>query len=181
MERTRRLTGITRRIEVVVTASFALYSLLYLSGAFHWAGLYIYSVSHAAIVLGFILLVAFLRLPPYKGAPRDRLPWYDILFILLSLAGTLYIALNVNKIISEQRLTTLADEVLGIITVLMLLEAVRRAVSPVLSVLGALFFLYPLFADKAPGFLERAPVSLERIIAVQYMYPTGVFGSTLHL
>lgn len=180
MERHRRYTGVMGKVVTVVTMGYALYCLLYLGGVFHRIGIYVYGVTHTALVLSFVLLFAFLNIPAHKGAPRDRLPWYDVLFIILSLVGTLYIAIAAQKIALEERAITPFQQTLCVITTAMLLEAVRRAVSPILTVLGALFFVYPMFADKAPGFLEQPAWGLDRIATVQYLNPTGIFSSVTY-
>lgn len=181
MERNRRYTGVMGKVVRWVTMSFGLYLLLHLGGAFHWLGIYIYDASHVAILLAFVLLFTFLNIPAHKGAPRDRLPWYDVIFIALSLAGTLYIAIQARSIVLAHRGASQYEQVLCLITVAIILEATRRAISPILSVLGAIFFLYPLFADKAPGFLEVPAWGLDRVTAVQYLYSTGILGSTMNI
>ena len=181
MERKRRYKGLMGKVVRWLTIAFGLYILLYLGGVFHWFGVYIYDTSHLAILLAFILIFTFLNIPAYRGAPRDKLPWYDIILIILTLVVTVYIAVQARDIVLAHRGATEYEQVLAVIEVVLILEASRRAVSPILSVLGALFFVYPMFADMAPGFLQVPSWSLARITSVQYLYPTGILGSTMNV
>jgi len=63
----------------------------------------------------------------------------------------------------------------------MILEACRRAVTWILSLLGVIFFVYPLVADSMPGLLERPNVSIQRVIDAMYLHPMGIFSNVEHL
>lgn len=179
----RQHTGTMAAVVDTVTIIFALYAIAYLSGILHWLNVYVYGGFHTALVFTFALVLAFLNIPATKNAPRDRLPWYDAIAAVLSLVGGLYVAVNAETIAAEgySSLLNPFSMTLGLMTIALVLEAARRAVSPILSILGLLFFLYPLFADYAPGFLERPPVGLSRAVGVQYLLPYGMFGSITHV
>ncbi|HCY85536.1 MAG TPA: C4-dicarboxylate ABC transporter permease, partial [Desulfobacteraceae bacterium] len=68
--------------------------------------------------------------------------------------------------------------ILGGMMILLLLEAVRRAVVPAMAFLIAGFFLYLFAAPYLPGVFYAKPVTLSEIIEMQYLITdAGIFGS----
>lgn len=103
MENRRRYSGVMGKVVKGITITFAVYMILFLSGIFNLLGIYIYDGSNDAIVFAFILVFTFLNFPAHKNATKNRLPWYDILLIILGLVGTIYIAVNAADIVSAQK------------------------------------------------------------------------------
>ena len=97
------------------------------------------------IHLLFLLPIAFILFPATAKSPKDRITFFDGLFAFLAILPPLYL------MISDQRLTyrlqfidpvLTIELVLGVINIILLLEAIRRAVVPAMSVLIGLFFIY---------------------------------------
>ena len=105
-------------------------------------------------VLSLLLLaIAFLCFPAHRGAPRDRVPWYDL---ALSAASVVVVGYFVAT--SEQALmmgweygaprTAFA---FSVALWLLVLEGARRTGGTVIFAVILLFSLYPTFADRVPG------------------------------
>ena len=75
------------RFVTVVALAMCFYHLFYLLRVLDAFGLYLISEAYRGLSLAFILFLAFLLIPATKGAPRDRLPWYDAILALIALAG----------------------------------------------------------------------------------------------
>lgn len=107
-------------------------------------------------LVGVFLSTVFLNFPISKAGPKDRVPWYDILFFLLTIACIAYLMFNAVRISNEAWLYS--GPTLSIIVSIVLwglvLEALRRTAGLTLLIFGIVFSLYPLFAEHMPGFLE---------------------------
>ena len=80
------------------------------------------------------------------------------------------------------------DVIVGVITVITVLEAARRVVGPTLTAIAILFLLYalagqrgelPWLSDFIPGLLAHRGYSIERVISQLTMGAEGIFGIPL--
>jgi TRAP transporter 4TM/12TM fusion protein len=68
--------------------------------------------------------------------------------------------------------------VLGTIMIVLLLEAIRRAVVPAMAYLIAAFFAYLYIAPYPPGVFYSKPIVFSEIVEMQFLITdTGIFGS----
>jgi TRAP transporter 4TM/12TM fusion protein len=133
------------------------------------------------IHLLFLLPIAFILFPATSKSPKDRVTFFDSLFALLAILPPLFL------MISDERLTyrlnfidpvLTIELVLGIINIILLLEAIRRAVVPAMTALIGLFFVYLFFAPHLSGVFYNELVPLAEIIEMQYlMTQEGIYGS----
>ncbi len=133
------------------------------------------------IHLLFLLPIAFILFPATSKSPKDRITFFDGLFAFLSILPPLFL------LISNQRLTyrmpfidsvTNIELILGIINIVLLLEAIRRAVVPAMSLLIGLFLGYLFIAPNLSGVFFNKAIKLSEIIEMQYlMTEEGIYGS----
>ena len=120
--------------------------------------------------LGFALVLAYLILPWRSSGKIDQPGWFDLVLLLGSLAAAAYpILFNtyiVNRMYYVDPLRP-ADFVLGIMMIILLLEATRRAVGLALPLTAALFLVYAYFF---------AGFDIEILLDQLYMTTEGVFG-----
>ncbi len=179
---TRQYKGLAGRFLWWLDVLFGTYVVLTMAGIFQMLGLFILSLRYDAIFLMYVLVLTYIYNPMTKNSPRDRLPWYDAIAILLGIICTGYIAIMAAELPERPsaEITTL-EVVLGSICVLLVLEGVRRTVGTVLTVLGVLFLIYPFISNHLPAFLECSPSSLDEVIRLLYVFPYGLFGPLLHI
>jgi len=71
-----------------------------------------------------------------------------------------------------------AELILGGIMIVLILEAIRRVVSPVMFGLVVIGFAYLIFCEYLPGFFHFRDISISEIIEGMYLYNgNGIFGS----
>ena len=120
--------------------------------------------------MAFAMVLAFLILPAWTGGKADRPGGVSLLMAVGALAACLYPALSTDYIYSRMiyidPLKT-ADWVFGVIMIVLLLEATRRAVGLALPVTAVLFLGYGL----AFGNVDL-PVLMEQL----YISTEGIFG-----
>lgn len=71
------------------------------------------------------------------------------------------------------------ENLLGILTIVVVLEAARRIVNPALVYVAIGFLLYPLAAPYLPGTLHAIPVGWQAVVEFNYLTYGGIFGIPL--
>ncbi len=110
---------------------------------------------------------------------RQYIPVYDIILALMAAGAALYIWFDFEGIISRSGLPTRADVVMGVIMIVLLLEAARRSLGPALSILALIFIAYSFAGPFMPQFLRHRGVPLDFFINDMYLADTGIFGVPL--
>jgi len=178
----RQYKGIPGTLIRAITVLFPIYLLLYISGVFNYTNIFIYPVSHRALTLMFVLVMTYLWFPASKGSPRDRLPWYDAIAIVLSIAVNLYIVLFSEKLTERLYVPpTILEQAFTLIIVALILEGVRRTTGLTLTIIGLLFFIYPFMAGYLPAFLHSRSQGLPRVAEMVYVFPHGIYGTLLDM
>ncbi len=135
---------------------------------------------HRAIHLLFTMVLVFLIYPAKKSSPKVSLS--NFLLLAVSVAAILHIFIDYEYFITRypyvHPLTTV-DLILGILLVLILLEAARRSIGSAMPMTAIFFILYGYAGPYMPGLLHHAGVNTETIIDQLYMTTEGIFGIPL--
>ncbi|MGB0682305.1 MAG: TRAP transporter permease [Magnetovibrionaceae bacterium] len=110
---------------------------------------------------------------------RDYIPIYDIVLAAVAAGAALYIWYDYDGIIMRSGLPSMLDVVMGVIMVILLLEAARRALGPALSVLAIIFLAYCFVGPYLPEFLRHRGIPLDFVVNDMYLSTTGIFGVPL--
>ena len=140
-----------------------------------------YIQQYIAIFFAFVLALVFLLVPGRKKMAMDRVPWYDSLFAILSLIVGLYAALFYKEIMVEMGLLFPQRIALGVIAVLLLLEATRRLIGWPFLIIVICFIFYALFASLFPGGLYSKAIPWQRLANFLYLDPQGIFGVAIEV
>jgi len=104
------------------------------------------------LVGGLMISMLFVVMPAGKSAPRDRVPWYDVVLFVLALVLTGYYVWFAEAALDEAWEYN-APEHGKYVSVLMwalILEAGRRAGGLAVFVIVLVISLYPIYADRMP-------------------------------
>ncbi len=155
---------------VVVLALFQLYTAVFgvLPGptqrSIHW------------LFLAVLILVT----RPLGGEKRGKLlAAVDLIIVAVTVAVNLYIPLNYEAILERAGLVTTSDMVLGVLAVLVVLEACRRELGWPLTIMATVFLAYPFIGPYLPGLLGHRGYDVERVAAQLHLGTDGIFGSAL--
>lgn len=141
------------------------------------------------IHLGFILVLCFLIFP-LGGLHKPRGPVgyaIDGILIVASVVVGAWLPLNIDTI-ANQIFPRDIDIAMGVLTVILVLEAARRAVGMVMTIIGGVFIVYafsgsrgelPFLSDVLPGILNHRGYSLERVASQMTLGAEGVYGLPL--
>ena len=137
------------------------------------------------LLLGLVLIFLLYPARQNDAAWRGRLGWSDVILALLSVAAIGYMFTDFEKFQYRSAIPFTQDIVFGGLLILLILEAVRRAVGWHLSALVLIFLVYGLIGfkgmiefDLPPPFGHRG-YDIERIVAHMYMGLEGIFGTAL--
>jgi TRAP transporter 4TM/12TM fusion protein len=143
-------------------------------------GITIFAQQYIALFLAWSMVLVFLLAPAGKGASKAGLPWYDMLLIAASLASTLYIFfVYQSAIYMGVGSATVLEQLLGLILMLTLSEALRRTFGLAMVVVVWFFFFYAKFGYLIPTLVQIPEFSLQRVMGYFYMSEASMFGNIL--
>jgi TRAP transporter 4TM/12TM fusion protein len=140
-----------------------------------------------AIHLGFALLVVYLNYPLFKKtrfglkyfSATDKIPILDYFIGAIAAFAALYIALDYVGMTQRYGDPILRDIVIGLVLVVLLLEAARRVIGPALPVIAIFFIIYAFFGPYMPDLIAFKGVSLNRFMGQMTMSTEGIYGIPL--
>ncbi|MDP2643800.1 MAG: TRAP transporter fused permease subunit [Desulfobacterales bacterium] len=180
--RFRRYTGLSGVLVKSLAVGLALFCLLEVGGVFTSMGHYFLGTQFGAIFLLVVSILIFLLFPAKKDAPMGHPAWYDYLLILASLVGNFYIIANALSLSQLTRIVATPYEiVLGLLTIVTLIECARRCTGWAIPVLSLLFLFYAKFAYLIPGPLGAIKISWGRLIVDVYISDAGIYGNLTQL
>ena len=131
------------------------------------------------IFLAAILVLSYLLYPAHPRFLKRVNPILDLLPAIASIAIAGYVLVNFEEVIFRANSPTPTDFVMGIIAIVVVLEAGRRTIGWHLPVLGIIAMAYAYFADFMPGPFRGPPKDLDHIVANQYLGTDGMIGQPL--
>src|SRR5690625_3059904 len=134
------------------------------------------------IFLCFVFVLGFFLYPASKRSNVTRASWLDILLILISLAGALYILFAYSTIhnVRLSRAITI-DYVFAVITIVTMLEVTRRSIGIFIPLLSIAAIIYAVYGPSFPGLLGHRGVTFERLLFRIYMTTEGIYGMTFSI
>lgn len=171
---TRDLSGIIKHVVFFGLLAFSLFQLY--TAIFGQYTAYIQRSVH----LGFALSLIFILFPlrRRKGA-RHKVAWYDYIFALLSIGVGAYWPIMYDDLVFRIGRVTELDLIVGILAVILTLEATRRAVGMPITVIGILFLTYGFFGPYFPGFMRHRGQDLESLIQLMFYTTDGILGTPI--
>lgn len=131
---------------------------------------------HRVIFLGFCIVLIFLTRPAVKSRPRLSFWLFDFPLVILSLIPILYAAYEHYDLLLRVGESTQYDFLLGIILILLVLEATRRAVGWPILTLAVLLITYSLYGPHFPRSIAHAGYTVRELVELNYMSIDGIYG-----
>ncbi|GAA3351524.1 TRAP transporter permease [Deinococcus persicinus] len=169
----RTVTGIMRHVIFYGLLAFSLFQLY--TAIFGQFPAQIQRTIH----LGFGLTLIFLLFPARKKAPKHKIAWFDYLLALLSIGVGSYWSMNYTELVNRNGSITQMDFIVGLIAVLLVLEAARRAVGLPITIIAACFLIYAYYGPYFPAFMAHRGQDLESIVNLMYFTTDGIFGTPI--
>jgi TRAP transporter 4TM/12TM fusion protein len=179
----RRLTGIDKYIIPCIAAAWSLFQLS-LPELLILDSVYVRSIHLAfAITLVYLSYPAFKK-KEFKGifsflSVKHKIHMVDYILAGLAAYSALYLALNYAELAHRQGAPILEDIVVGVVLVVLLLEAARRALGPFLVIVACLFIFYSFFGPYMPYVIAFKGVSFSRFMSQMTISTEGIYGIPL--
>lgn len=175
-----------RDAKVVTIASTVLGALLAIAGLAWAADLYrlvgwtFLPEQFLAAVLGLSLALVFIMRPLVRSRTGPRhMPWYDAILALVSLAASIYMALNYPTILSDFFSTPLDGVIVSWLLFVLVIEGLRRTSGWSLVIVVLAFTVYALVGHLVEGDLQTNRVDLNNMIFYLGVDTSGLFGIVL--
>ena len=136
-------------------------------------------VGQKALHIGIILLIYYLR-ESIKPNRNKLLRLVDVLLCIGVVASVAYLIVIDKTLALRSGIVYKSDIIFGLIFILALMEATRRAVGNSLAIVVCVFIAYAFFGQHLPSFLRFAGMSVKRFVEVMYMGSDGIFGVALY-
>ncbi len=168
----RAFDGKLKLLIAVITTVMSIYQLY----SVVWS---INPMQQRAIHLLFVLVLVFLLYPATKKSPKNHPSALDVLFILASIASIGYLLLRFKTLATSAGRYSISDIVMGAITVVLVIEACRRAVGYALPILAVIVLIYGFTGQYLSGPLQHSGFSFKRIVAQLTLTTGGIYGQIL--
>jgi TRAP transporter 4TM/12TM fusion protein len=166
----RVLTGFSAKIIAAIAIAFSVFHLY--TGA---VGV-LDAMIQRSIHLSFGLCLIFLLYPARKEWPRNKVHPVDVIFAILGAAAPMYIIVFYQDLVLRAGTVTTMDYIVGLIAIILVIEAARRVVGWPIITVAALFILYALFGRYIPGQLAHRGVALPSLVGHLFYTTEGIFG-----
>jgi TRAP-type uncharacterized transport system fused permease subunit len=110
-----------------------------------------------SIHLAFAVFLCFVCFPASKKSPRHRISLSDWVLAIVGTLSALYLFVNYDHVVTHVGDAKLYDLIIGGVLIVLLLEATRRSISPILPIITLIFLLYAYFGPYLPG--ENWPIA----------------------
>jgi len=169
----RVLTGFFAKLIAAIAITFSVFQVY--TAAFGTLD----AMLQRAIHLAFALCLIYLLYPARVSWPRDKIHPIDVVFAILGAAAPLYIVVFYKQLVMRAGLVTTTDYIVGIIAILLILEAVRRVVGIPMVCVAILFLVYALYGRQLPGVLAHRGADLPTLVQHLFYTTEGIFGIPL--
>lgn len=171
----RELRGAAALLSNVLAVGLSVYALYWVVGIVQPQ---VYRVSFLLITL-VLSFVSF----SFRGRGGTRVPWFDWLLVALTCVALAWPIFDFDQFIYRAATPSNVDIVLGVATIVLVLEATRRTAGAILPVTALGFIAYAVYGP----WLDRVGLNLiahrgydaARIVGALYMTLEGIFGVPL--
>lgn len=156
LSRTRTLSQLWR---YVICATTCVSIFLALNQIFSWrffAGITLLDTQYLYAITGIMFATVFIVFPAWPRQRRDRVPWYDAILFVVSLAVSLYFFVNAERIVdlAWEYAAPTDGKWISLLMWLLVLEAGRRTGGWPIFFVVLVFSLYPTYAHLMPAVLS---------------------------
>ncbi|MCC7346503.1 MAG: TRAP transporter fused permease subunit [Variibacter sp.] len=125
--------------------------------------------------VAFVLVLSFLLFPMALRF-RNSIRWWDVIPAVAAVAIIAYALQGGEDFTDRATMPLRLDMVLGVIFIVILLEATRRATGPIMPIVAILFILYALFGPYLPQPWTHRGYDFSRIVGHLFITLEGIFG-----
>jgi TRAP transporter 4TM/12TM fusion protein len=156
---------------IVVTTIAVVMSLFHLYAAYEIVPTQELRYTHVA----FVLLLAFL-LFPMANKFRDRIRWWDVIAGLTCVGILIYAIMGGDDFTDRATTPNHTDVTLGVIFIVLLVEATRRTIGWIVPFIALLFIAYAMAGPWLPPPWNHRGYGLDALVGHLFITLEGIFG-----
>src|SRR6478672_1444040 len=127
------------------------------------------------IHVAFTLVLSFLLFPLVKRF-RNRVRWWDIVPGIVAVATIVYAVWGGDDFTDRATMPDRWDVVVGIVFIVLLLEATRRTTGAIMPVVSLLFIAYAMLGPHLPAPWTHRGYDVDRLVGHLFITLEGIFG-----
>ena len=132
-----------------------------------------------AVHLGFGLALVYLLYPTRKSWSRTKVHPLDVVLAILGAAAPAYILIEYQQLVLRSGLVSDVDLAVGLVGILLVVEATRRVVGLPMVTVVVLFLAYAFAGPYMPGVLAHRGLTVSQLVGHLYFTTEGIFGIPL--
>ena len=130
----------------------------------------------AYLLLVVCIAVASLPIERVRGR-QEALGWFDWPFAIVAAGVSAYLLVFFDDVFVARVGSPIAqDYLIGVLAIIMVMEATRRTMGPMLPAIGMACLLYALFGRYMPGVLAHRGYTVVRLVNHIYVGTEGIYG-----
>jgi TRAP transporter 4TM/12TM fusion protein len=169
----RRLGGFVGRLVAALAIAFSLFQVY--TALFGVLDAMIQRATHLAFAFSLI----YLLYPSRKSWSRDRIHPIDAILAVFGAGAPVYILVAYKDLVQRAGSATPLDIVVGLVGVLLVLEAARRVVGLPIVVVALCFVAYAFAGPYLPGRFAHRGVDVESLVEHLFFTTEGIFGTPI--
>ncbi len=166
----RELKGISAKILSALLISFTLFQLY--TAVFGVLD----AMLQRSVHLAFGLSLVYLLYPLRKNWSRNKMHPIDICLAIVAAAACMYVFVFYKDLVLRAGRVTTTDMIVGVIAIILVMEAARRVIGWPMVIIASVFILYALAGPKIPGQLAHRGVAVEDLVQHLFYTTEGIFG-----
>ncbi len=132
-----------------------------------------------AVHLGFGLTLVYLLFPMRKVWSREKVHVVDVILAILGAGAPAYIIFSYRSLVMRAGTVNSLDLVVGLIGIVLVIEATRRVVGMPMVCVVLFFLAYAFAGPYLPGVLAHRGLNLDQLVSHLFFTTEGVFGIPL--
>lgn len=171
--RTRNLQGFVAKVVTTVAIIMSLFHI-------YMAGFGTLPTNKMRMIhLGLAMVLIFLLYPFWKKSGSKKTSVIDFLLASAAFGVNLYMFFAADAIAARAGEVLPTDVFVGVLVILLVLEAARRCIGYELPILSGIFLAYAYLGPYLPEPLTHRGYSLERLVEHMAISPEGIYGVAL--
>ena len=170
----RNVVGFLGKVIAAIAISFSIFQVYTaLFGVFD-------AMIQRTIHLSFAFCLIYLLYPTSKKWRRDKVHPLDAVLAVLGAGAPIYVTVLWTKVLSQRASSgTVLDIVIGVIGVILVLEAARRVVGLPIVIVALVFVAYAFAGPYLPGKFAHRGVSVKSLVEHLFFTTEGIFGTPI--
>ncbi|MBP5200409.1 MAG: TRAP transporter permease [Schwartzia sp.] len=132
-----------------------------------------------AVHLGFGLTLVYLLYPTRRSWSKGGVHPIDLVLAILGAAAPAYLVIKYNELVLRAGTVTDVDFVVGLLGVLLVIEATRRVVGIPMVCVVLVFLAYAFLGPEMPGILAHRGLTPQQLVGHLFFTTEGIFGIPL--